>query len=215
MIKKLIALSAFSISLTLSAQQKFSIMPAVGYAWRIAKMPEGLNADGKKYLKGLKNGVNFDVSAYYHISPQFGLGLKYSNYSASSDGRLSVGNPGGQVLSVMVSTKDKITFFGPAFMYSNFNEATKHKLYYDMGLGVISYTTTTGNVKGKGSNLGLEGNFGYQYQVAKQFLIGPKLGFTAGTLSKMKYNGQTVDFPDGEKEGLTRVSLSAVATFRF
>lgn len=215
MIKKLVVLGAFAISLTLSAQQKFSIMPSVGYAWRVAKMPSGINSAQREYLKGLKKGINFDVSAYYHLNSQVGLGLKYSNYSASSDGRLSVTDYYGQVFSATVSTKDKITFFGPAMMFSNFTQETKHKLYYDMGLGVITYTTKTGNVEGKGSNLGLEANFGYQYEVAKQFLIGPKLGVTAGTLSKMKYNGTTIEFGEDQKEGLTRVSLSAVATFRF
>jgi len=38
---------------------------------------------------------------------------------------------------------------------------------------------------------------------------------TGGTLSKMKYNGTTVNFGEEEREGLTRLSLSAAATFRF
>ena len=84
-----------------------------------------------------------------------------------------------------------------------------------MGLGVISYTTKTGNVKGTGSNLGAEINFAYQYQISKNFLIGPKVGLTAGTLNKMKFNGQTFEFGEDQKEGLHRVSLSAAATFRF
>jgi hypothetical protein len=214
MIKKLIAISAFSISCMFSAQ-KISIMPSVGYAWRTAKMPSGLNYQEKQYLKGLKKGVNFDISAYYNLNTQVGLGVKYSNYSASSDGRLSMADNNGQIFTATVSTKDKITFFGPALMFSNFSEPTRHKLFYDIGLGVLTYKTATGNIEAKGSTLGLEADFGYQYQIAKQFLIGPKLGFTAGTLSKMTYNGMTYDFPDDEKEGLTRVSLSAVATFRF
>lgn len=84
-----------------------------------------------------------------------------------------------------------------------------------MGLGVISYSTKTANVKGTGSNLGAELNFAYQYQITKNILIGPKLGLTAGTLNKMKINGVTYDFGEDQKEGLHRVSLSAAATFRF
>ncbi|ASK30610.1 hypothetical protein CEY12_11020 [Chryseobacterium sp. T16E-39] len=216
MIKKITFLGMFSISILSVAQQKISIIPSVGYAWRIAKTPSNMPKDTRDYIKGLKSGVNFDVSAYYNLSGNINLGLKYSNYSASSDGRISVrDNNTGQTITGNVSTKDHISFFGPAFMFSNFNEESNHKLYYDIALGVISYTTKTGNVKGTGSNLGLDANVAYQYALSKYFFIGPKIGFTAGTLSKMKFNGTTVDFGDDEKEGLSRVSLSAAATFRF
>lgn len=214
MIKKLITLGLFSIS-AMSFAQKVSVMPSVGYAWRTAEMPKGITYEERNYIKGLKKGVNFDISAYYHVNHILGVGLKFSNYSASSDGRLTVMDNQGNVVTGNVSTKDNITFFGPALMISNFSEQTRHKMFVDMGLGVISYTTKTGSVKGTGSNLGAELNFGYQYQVSKNFLIGPKLGLTAGTLSKMKFNGVTYEFGEEEKEGLHRVSLSAAATFRF
>ena len=200
MIKKLITLGLFSIS-AMSFAQKVSVMPSVGYAWRTAEMPKGITYEERNYIKGLKKGVNFDISAYYHVNPILGVGLKFSNYSASSDGRLSVMDNQGNVVTGNVSTKDNITFFGPALMISNFSEQTRHKMFIDMGLGVISYTTKTGSVKGTGSNLGAELNFGYQYQVSKNFLIGPKLGLTAGTLSKMKFNGVTYEFGEEEKEG--------------
>lgn len=215
MIKKITLLGMFSISMLSLAQQKISIIPSVGYAWRVAKTPANISRDTKNYIKGLKSGVNFDISAYYNVKGNINLGVKYSNYSASSNGRISVLNNNGQVVSANVSTKDNISFFGPAFMYSNFNDESKHKFYYDVALGAITYTTKTGTVKGKGSNLGLDANFAYQYALSKYFFIGPKVGLTAGTLSKMTFNGNTVNLGDDEKEGLTRLSLSAAATFRF
>ncbi|MFP3833149.1 hypothetical protein [Chryseobacterium sp. SIMBA_028] len=214
MIKKLFLLGAFSSSLVSFAQQKISIIPSVGYAWRIAETPSGLSKAEKDYVKGLKNGVHFDISAYYNLK-NIGLGVKFSNFNASSNGYILGYSGNGTPISVPVTTKDNITFFGPSLMYSNYNEATKHKLFFDVSLGVISYTTKTANVKGTGSNLGLDAGVGYQYALSKNFLIGPKLGITAGTLGKMKFNGTTVDFGDNQKEGLTRVSLSAAATFRF
>ncbi|PWN63242.1 hypothetical protein [Chryseobacterium oncorhynchi] len=214
MIKKLFLLGAFSSSLVSFAQQKISIIPSVGYAWRIAETPSGLSKAEKDYVKGLKTGVHFDISAYYNLK-NIGLGVKFSNFNASSNGYILGYSGNGTPISVPVTTKDNITFFGPSLMYSNYNEATKHKLFFDVSLGVISYTTKTANVKGTGSNLGLDAGVGYQYALSKNFLIGPKLGITAGTLGKMKFNGTTVNFGDDQKEGLTRVSLSAAATFRF
>ncbi|KFF73511.1 hypothetical protein HX13_18720 [Chryseobacterium sp. P1-3] len=214
MIKKLLLSGAISTSLFSFAQQKFSFIPSVGYGWRIAETPSGLSREERNYIKGLKSGLHIDLSAYYHLR-NIGIGLKFSNYSASSNGILSARNSQGYYVAVPVSTNDNITFFGPSIMYSNYNEPTNHKLFFDVALGVISYTTKTGNVKGTGSNLGLDAGLGYQYALSKNIFIGPKLSVTAGTLNKMTINGTTVNFGDKEKEGLTRVSLSGVATFHF
>lgn len=213
MIKKLVVAAFISIS-AFSTAQKFSIIPSVGYAWRTAKTISGLSREEEEYVKGLKSGMNFDISAYYQVSNIVSVGLKYSNFSASSDGYI-LGYVNNMPVSFPVTTKDHINFYGPAIMISNFEEDTRHKMFVDMGLGVISYTTKTANVKGTGSNLGAELNFAYQYQITKNLLVGPKLGLTAGTLTKMKINGVTYDFNDDQKEGLHRVSLSAAATFRF
>ncbi len=196
-----------------SFAQKFSFIPSVGYGWRVAETPSGASKQEKDYIKGLKSGLHFDISAYYHVK-NIGIGLKFSNYSASSNGMLSMPNSQGNNVYFAVSTKDNITFIGPSIMYSNYNEPTKHKLLLDMALGVISYTTKTGNIKGTGSNLGLDAGFGYQYELSDHLFIGPKLSVTAGTLNKMTFNGTTVDLSD-TKEGLTRVSLSGVVTFHF
>lgn len=186
----------------------------MGYAWRTAKTAEGLSAQEKEYVKGLKNGINFDISAYYHLKNEIGIGLKYSSFSANSNGVISVISPQDGTENIAVSTKDNISFIGPALIYSNFNLETKHKLYYDLALGLITYTSKTENVKLSGSNLGLDSNIAYQYAVTPQIYIGPKLGYTVGTLTKMKMSGQTFDLGDN-KEGLGRVSLSFAATFRF
>lgn len=196
-------------------QPKVAIIPSVGYAWRLAKTPSGITNDTKNYIKGLKNGIDVSIGTYYLLNGNGAIGLKYSGYFASSDGRLTVQDNNGQNVSGFVSTKDNISFIGASYMFSNFKEDTKHKLFYDISLGVITYTTKTGNVKGTGANVGAEINLAYQYALNDHVFIGPKLGLTGGSLSKMKYNGTTINFGDDEREGLTRLSLSAAATFRF
>ncbi|MGI9651438.1 hypothetical protein [Chryseobacterium sp. RLHN22] len=196
-------------------QPKVAIIPSVGYAWRLAKTSSGITNDTKNYIKGLKNGIDVSIGTYYLLNGNGAIGLKYSGYFASSDGRLTVQDNNGQNVSGFVSTKDNISFIGASYMFSNFKEDTKHKLFYDISLGVITYTTKTGNVKGTGANVGAEINLAYQYALNDHVFIGPKLGLTGGSLSKMKYNGTTINFGDDEREGLTRLSLSAAATFRF
>ena len=88
--KKLLLSSLFVLPLIFDAQQKFSIIPSVGYAWRTAKTVDGLSAEEKDYVKKLKSGLNFDISAYYHLKPEIGIGLKFSSFSSSSSGTIII-----------------------------------------------------------------------------------------------------------------------------
>lgn len=191
-------------------QSKVTVMASAGYAWRTAKIPSGTAYYLKNHFEKLTSGFNFDISAYHRIGPNMGLGLKFNRYSASAQT-----SPAG----VYLSTKDRIIFIGPSFMYSNFERETPHKIYYDMAIGYVQYTSNTfvntQKIENKGSALGLYSTIGYQYAVNRSFLIGPQIGFGLGVLKSYTENGVRKTLGNGEKEGLGRVSLAAMATIRF
>ena len=191
-------------------QSKITVMASAGYAWRTAKIPSGTAYYLKNHFEKLTSGFNFDISAYHRIGPNMGLGLKFNRYSASAQTSL-----GG----VYLSTKDRIIFIGPSFLYSNFERETPHKIYYDMAIGYVQYTSNTfvntQKIENKGSALGLYSTIGYQYAVNRSFLIGPQIGFGLGVLKSYTENGVRKTLGNGEKEGLGRVSLAATATIRF
>ena len=191
-------------------QSKVTVMASAGYAWRTAKIPSGTAYYLKNHFEKLTSGFNFDISAYHRIGPNMGLGLKFNRYSASAQT-----SPAG----VYLSTKDRIIFIGPSFMYSNFERETPHKIYYDMAIGYVQYTSNTfvntQKIENKGSALGLYSTIGYQYAVNHSFLIGPQIGFGLGVLKSYTENGVRKTLGNGEKEGLGRVSLAATATIRF
>ena len=191
-------------------QSKVTVMASAGYAWRTAKIPSGTAYYLKNHFEKLTSGFNFDISAYHRIGPNMGLGLKFNRYSASAQT-----SPAG----VYLSTKDRIIFIGPSFLYSNFERETPHKIYYDMAIGYVQYTSNTfvntQKIENKGSALGLYSTIGYQYAVNRSFLIGPQIGFGLGGLKSYTENGVRKTLGNGEKEGLGRVSLAATATIRF
>ena len=191
-------------------QSKITVMASVGYAWRTAKIPSGTAYYLKNHFEKLTSGFNFDISAYHRIGPNMGLGLKFNRYSASAQT-----SPAG----IYLSTKDRIIFIGPSFLYSNFERETPHKIYYDMAIGYVQYTSNTfvntQKIENKGSALGLYSTIGYQYAVNRSFLIGPQIGFGLGVLKSYTENGVRKTLGNGEKEGLGRVSLAATATIRF
>ena len=211
---KFLLLALAALPLSVFAQKKISIIPSVGYGFRTGSLPSNLSGQEESYLKGLKSGINFDIGAYYKLNDVIGLGAKYNIYSASSSGNFIGYTPDGQPVSVALSTDDTITFIGPAFLYSNFNENTKHKLYYDMAIGVISYKSKTDNVLFSGSNLGLAATIGYMYEITPSIFIGPQVGYTGGTLVKAKINGEQFDLPEDQKEALHRLTVSAGVTIR-
>lgn len=83
MLKKFLLSGTFAMPFFFSAQEnstsesKISIMPSVGYAWRLAKIPDGITRETRDYIKGLKSGVDVSVSAYYHLKKNGAVGLKY------------------------------------------------------------------------------------------------------------------------------------------
>lgn len=191
-------------------QSKVSIMASAGYAWRTAEIPSGTAYFLKNHLEKLTSGFHFDISAYHRIAPNMGLGLKFNRYSASAQTSLG---------AAYFSTKDRIIFIGPSFMYSTFDMDTPHKFYWDVAIGYLQYTSDSfvnvRKIEAKGSTIGLYSTIGYQYAVNRSFLIGPQLGFGLGALKSYTENGVSKSLGKNEKEGLGRVSLAATATIRF
>ena len=191
-------------------QSKVTVMASAGYAWRTAEIPSGTAYFLKNHLEKLTSGFHFDISTYHRIAPNMGLGLKFNRYSASAQT-----SPAG----VYLSTKDRIIFIGPSFMYSNFEMDTPHKFYWDVAIGYLQYTSDSfvnvRKIEAKGSTIGLYSTIGYQYAVNRSFLIGPQLGFGLGALKSYTENGVSKSLGKNEKEGLGRVSLAATATIRF
>ena len=187
-------------------------MASAGYAWRTAEIASSISYPLRSHVEKLTSGFHFDISAYHRIAPNMGLGLKFNRYSASAETSL-----GG----VYLSTKDRIIFVGPSFMYSNFEMDTPHKFYWDVALGYQQYTSSNilgpiGNFEVKGSSVGLYSTIGYQYAVSRSFLIGPQLGFGLGAVKLHVENGRSLSLANNDKkEGLGRVSLAATATIRF
>ncbi len=197
------------------AQKKITIMPSIGYAWRVAELPDNLPQNSRDFLKQLKTGMTYDLAAYYPVNSTLGLGAKFNLYTASANGSITMTTENQYVYSLETVAKDQILFVGPSLLYSNFGEETPHKLFYELALGLISYKSRLGGAEITGSNVGLSGDIGYMYAINPSFMIGPKLNFTAGTLSNLKVGNKRTNLGENEKEGLARVGLNLGAAFRF
>lgn len=214
--KRIIILLAIASAPILAfSQNKILINPSVGYAWRTAEKPAGISPAEKKYLNQLSSGLHVDIGAYYLIKPDWGIGLKYNQYTSSAEYTRQFLIPDNTLQTARINTKDRITFVGPGLYGGNFSSGTKHKYISGIAIGVISYKSDINGTEFTGSNLGLAADLGYHYQITPKFSFGPQLGITAGTLNKIKIDGQSIDLPEDSKEGLHRVSLSLGANLSF
>lgn len=213
--KYLLCAAVLAASNLLFGQNKILINPSVGYAWRTAEKPKGISPVEKKYLQELSKGFNFDIGAYYMMKPDWGLGLKYNRFQASSSYIMQGLMVNNTIVSAKINTEDTITFFGPSIYTGNFSSAKKHRYITGFSLGYISYKSLINGVAVTGSNIGVAFDLGYHYQLTPTISFGPQLGYTAGILTKIKVEGQSLDLPDESKEGLSRIALGLGGNFRF
>lgn len=208
-----------------SKASKFLITANVGQSFRVASSPDGLNSEQKEYLKKLKSGLAYDVSAYYLKEGRTGFGLKYNVYKSSGtiyNQQITMDN--GETVTGDFSDDITISFIGPSFILTEDEHARVGEANLELALGYLSYqnkSTIIGNpLKITGANLGMIGGMGYHFRITPHFLLGPQVSFVGGVLKKFKYkypdgSTETIELKDEEFENLWRIDLAIGAKFRF
>ncbi|WP_264530678.1 hypothetical protein [Flavobacterium sp. N502540] len=209
-----------------SKTSKFLITANVGQSFRVASSPDGLNSEQKEYLKKLKSGLSYDVSAYYLKDGIRGFGLKYNVYKSSGviyDQKITSND--GVTTRGDFSDDITISFIGPSFILTENQHARIGEANLELSLGYMAYQNKAGMVSGNsvkitGSNLGMIGGMGYHFRITPHFLIGPQVSFVGGALKKLKYtyaDGRTYTekLDKDEIENLWRIDLAIGAKFRF
>lgn len=204
---------------------KFLVTANVGQSFRVASSPDGLNSEQKEYLKKLKSGLSYDISAYYLKEGRTGFGLKYNVYKSSGtihNQQITLDN--GAIVTGDFSDDITISFIGPSFILTEGEHARVGEANLELALGYLSYqnkSTIIGSpLKITGANLGMIGGMGYHFRITPHFLLGPQVNFVGGVLKKFKYkypdgSTETIKLKDDEFENLWRIDLAIGAKFRF
>lgn len=219
-----VATSVASDSLpAIKKRPKFLVNVNVGPAFRVGKTPSGIPADQKAYIKDLKSGFSYDISAYYLRDSRSGFGLKYNVFNSKGTLRdQELVAPNGDTGTGDTSDDITITFIGPAMIFFGDGFRPRDNFGVEIGLGYIGYVDKAkllGDYKITGGNLGISSTISYHFGLTENIMIGPAIGFTGGVLSKIKVTGEgiseTVKLEDDMKESLYRFDLSIGARFKF
>lgn len=181
---------------------RFNLAINGGYGWRTAKLVDGVEGLEKDYLKKLMSGFVWNASANYYFNDNYGLGLSYSAYSAST----SLYN---------LKSNDLITYVGPAFLM-RFSQNQKWIFNMSLGIGYIGYSSTHksngDNLKLTGGTVGFETAIGAEYKFSQNWGVGATLSTNSGLLNSMTVdeNGykRTIEFDKDEKEGLGQIRIA-------
>lgn len=199
---------------------KFSISAGVGFGLRTAKLNPNLSGKLRDHEKNLLSGTSFFVMPRYQLNDNYSIGLTYRQLSSSTSTD-NLGLTENGITFNSVNEKRNIYYVGPTLHYHNIEDSAELNLFISLGyIGIVSDATFNTSVrpniptKTTGGNLGVEMGAEYLWQIAPNLYAGASLGYTAGTLAKVKIEtlGQTTEqkFDDDKPEGLQFLSFNPV-----
>lgn len=200
----------------------FLVTANVNYAYRLAKIDKSYTGIQREYLKNLKSGISYDISAYYMIKEELGFGLKFNTFNSSESIRgVNVVAPNGDTGYGYISDDITISFYGVSEIYRFGGKASKHSGFAEAAIGYMHYKNNAyalGNYTMTGGTLSSTLTVAYQYEAFKNFAVGPKLGLLSGFIRKFDVEG-----PGGYKDRLRldsaesffRADMGVVASYRF
>ena len=169
-----------------------------GFSWRLNKIDE--NTGFRSFLRDLKSGYRFGIGFTGYSSDHFGWGLETSVFTSSaSEGSLS----GSQ----------RILYVGPKVVtrHSGVNTSSFAISY---SLGYMRLIDDTSFQELFGNTIGASLGVAFRPLLSDGLLAQIKLNVLGGSVGKFKNKrGDTLSLPDGTREGLLRIDLSAGIIF--
>lgn len=204
-----------------SAAQNFLVNVSAGPSFRLAKVPPGFTPQIENYIKNLKSGFSYDVSAYYMFRPSNGIGFKFNRYNSKGTlANVSLTAPNGQQGFGNTSDNISITHIGPSYIYAKKTDQLEYK--FDLSLGYMGYLNKSnilGNYDIKGASFGITGGFGLNFNINENFSVGPQVNLIGGAINEFTIegdNGYHGTFKlNNTVESLWRIDLGINAIARF
>lgn len=197
-------------------EKRFQLSFDGGLSYQIAKLPADLPPDLNDYMQKLRWGYNFGASLTYYPSETYGFGLNYHHFKTSNSiENVYLEDASGHMRMGRLADNIDISFYGGSFTSrlrsSNemssliFRTSVGYMEYYDEGYVIDHYTMN-------GGTLGFGVDFGYDYEIAENFLAGIQLSLVTGVIKKIELSDgrtvQTIILKESEYISLSRIDLT-------
>ena len=187
-----------------------------GYGRRFGKIANELNDSEKEYFSHLMSGFVWDASFDFFFNEKFGIKTTFYQYQASHSAI-------ADIRYSRIDTNDKITYFGPAFVYRISFGQNPWIFSTNAGMGYIEYrekrtfsspvTSSTYPVRTKfyGATVGVQIGAGLECKLTPHLIMGTNIMLTSGEITKFDYNMNGMKwsetFDAGKGEGVGQISL--------
>jgi hypothetical protein len=186
-----------------------------GYSYRVGKVPDGLDAERRDYIRKLKSGFHVGTDLSFYFNKKFGLRAKGIFSRASNSMEASITDLDGNFFSTIMSDQITISFIGPMLSMRLLDNTIHDHFMLNVSLGYMGYTNNVVLAypyKLKGKTAGFLLDIGYDRTLTKNFAIGLQLSLIAGILTKYTLKSgsywETVKLSQNSYESLIRIDAS-------
>ena len=192
------------------------------FSRRIAPISNDVPDDFQDYLDDLRGGRGYQGRLHFFATPTVAIGLQVSTFESSNSisVELEFDNPDSIAIGTL-STSVSMFYLGPSLMGFYYFPNSSFLLNYSLSFGYLGFrqeeTLLGTEVIYEGSSLGMNGDLGLEFLLAKNVAFGIGAGFGLGSLNKVDItvDGRTESVDLEEAEGLGRISFFTGLRFHF
>lgn len=195
---------------------KWRIAVQGGGAYRLGRVPSGIDSDMAAYIKKMKLGFNYGADITYFFTEGLGVGVTYSNSHFSNAANITGTYSDGTTASGKMADIIDISFIGPVLTYRGLNQTGRNAFLMSIGFGYLGYQDKATMIEDftlKGWTLGRLISIGYDFGISDRLSFGPALSLITGTLTKYTMTDElgrteTQNLDKDSYEGLSNVTLT-------
>jgi opacity protein-like surface antigen len=192
---------------------RFRWAVAAGYAYRLGRIPPPSGSPRfDELFKKIRPGVYWETDLQYFFNHGNGIGLTINGVHSSASGQ-NIDIPElGQVSHIDI--KQHVFYVGPA--WATRLETDRFLFSGSLSPGVIIFTestfTTLLSMQMTSVVFGMNYGIGAEYKLSPNYAVGLKAGYTLGSVSELKFGGQTVKLD--EPVSLSNFTIGVHFSFR-
>lgn len=194
---------------------KWRIAVQGGGAYRLGRVPSGLDSGMEDYIRKMKLGFDYGADITYFFGG-IGIGVTYSNSHFGNEATITGTYIDGTAARGRMADSIDISFIGPVLSYRWLNQTGRNAFLMSIGFGYLGYQDKAAMIEEftlKGWTLGRLLSIGYDFGLSDRLSIGPVLSLITGTLTSYKITDElgrteTQNLDRDSYEGLSHATLT-------
>lgn len=195
----------------------FNVSLMGGLSWRVAQTDPAANQIEKAYIKDLKSGKSFSITARYFFKKKFGVGLKFNTHLSKVQFNDLYMEYNGQNYYGSLSDDIAINSYAAVFSGRFYNRSHTGCFTFDGGLAFMTYRDDARIAQNKilveGLTAGINLSAGYALSLSRNIAVTLGFDYVMGTLTEYDQteNGvkSRITLEENQAQGLAHIDVMA------